>query len=181
MDHVSPSLSFQLLMLIVMDDRHSSGSTGLPKPIFQTHSAALRNYAKNFNLRGFITLPLFHAHGVSCLFRAIHSRKQIYVYGAHLPLTAAHLITTLKERDIGIFYGVPYALKLLSEREEGLKLLARLELVMFGGSACPKPIGDKLVAQGVQLISHYGKHTHDLTCTLPVADDHVQAPRKQGS
>jgi len=71
-------------------------------------------------------------------------------------LTAAHLITTLKEREIGIFYGVPYALKLLSEHEEGIRLLSELELVMFGGSACPKPIGDKLVAQGVQLISHYG-------------------------
>ena len=37
---------------------HSSGSTGLPKPIFQTHRAALSNYASNLNLRGFITLSL---------------------------------------------------------------------------------------------------------------------------
>lgn len=135
---------------------HSSGSTGLPKPIFQTHSGALQNYANNFGLQGFITLPLFHAHGISCLFRAIHSRKLIYVYSAELPLTAHHLITTLKEHDIQILYAVPYALKLLSESEEGVRLLASLELVMFGGSACPKPIGDKLTSQGVRLVSHYG-------------------------
>lgn len=135
---------------------HSSGSTGLPKPIYQTHNGALRNYANNFGLRGFITLPLFHAHGISCLFRAIHSRKLIYMYSAELPLTAPHLIATLKEHDIQILYAVPYALKLLGESEEGCRLLASLELVMFGGSACPKPIGDKLTEQGVRLVSHYG-------------------------
>ena len=42
---------------------HSSGSTGLPKPIYQTHDAALKNYANNLDMRGFITLPLYHAHG----------------------------------------------------------------------------------------------------------------------
>ncbi|KAK4894351.1 hypothetical protein LTR27_007484 [Elasticomyces elasticus] len=136
---------------------HSSGSTGLPKPIYQTHSGALRNYANNFGLRGFITLPLFHAHGISCLFRAIHSKQIIYMYNAELPLTAGHLLSTLNQHnDIQILYGVPYALKLLAEREEGIECLAKLELVMFGGSACPKPIGDKLAARGVLLVSHYG-------------------------
>ena len=135
---------------------HSSGSTGLPKPIYQTHAGNLRNYANNFGLRGYITLPLFHAHGISCLFRAIHSRKLIYIYNADLPLTAPHLVATLKSHDIQILYAVPYALKLLAESEEGVKLLASLHLVMFGGSACPKPIGDKLTAQGVLLVSHYG-------------------------
>ena len=136
---------------------HSSGSTGLPKPIYQTHAGALRNYANNFGLRGFITLPLFHAHGISCLFRAIYSSKLIYMYNAELPLTAGHLLSTLDHhRDIQILYAVPYALKLLAEREEGIVRLSELELVMFGGSACPKPIGDKLAARGVLLVSHYG-------------------------
>lgn len=135
---------------------HSSGSTGLPKPIYQTHRGAVQNYANNFGLKGFITLPLFHAHGISCLFRAIHSKKLIYMYNADLPLTASHLVSTLQQNDIQILYAVPYALKLLAESEQGIKLLSALELVMFGGSACPKPIGDKLVAQGVRLVSHYG-------------------------
>ncbi|KAJ5344664.1 NRPS-like enzyme [Penicillium brevicompactum] len=136
---------------------HSSGSTGHPKPIYQTHSGALKNYANNFGLRGFITLPLFHAHGISCLFRAMHSQKLIYMYNANLPLTAPHLMATLQDhQEIEVLYAVPYALKLLSESEEGLKVLARLELVMFGGSSCPKPIGDTLVQNGVRLVSHYG-------------------------
>ncbi|KAL2842165.1 hypothetical protein BJY01DRAFT_256818 [Aspergillus pseudoustus] len=136
---------------------HSSGSTGHPKPIFQTHSGALKNYANNFGLRGFITLPLYHAHGISCLFRAVHAQKLIYMYNAELPLTGPHLLTTLQEHpDIEVLYAVPYGLKLLSESEESMKVLACLELVMFGGSSCPKPIGDKLAQNGVRLVSHYG-------------------------
>lgn len=136
---------------------HSSGSTGLPKPIYQTHRAALYTYSQNFGLVGHITLPLYHNHGICCLFRAIHSRKKIYIYNARLPLASKHLLATLKQHpDIRILYGVPYALKLLSETDEGLRLLSQLEIVMFGGSACPKPIGDRLVASGVNLVGHYG-------------------------
>jgi acyl-CoA synthetase (AMP-forming)/AMP-acid ligase II len=135
---------------------HSSGSTGLPKPIYQTHRAALNNYASNLNLRGFITLPLYHAHGISSVFRALHSRKQIYMYNASLPLTQQHLLNIMQQYPFDIFYGVPYALKVLGETPEGIAALAKLKVVMFGGSACPDALGDKLVDHGVNLISHYG-------------------------
>ncbi|RDW62389.1 hypothetical protein BP6252_11822 [Coleophoma cylindrospora] len=135
---------------------HSSGSTGLPKPIFQTHHAALKNYASNLNLRGFITLPLYHAHGISSVFRALTSRKQIYMYNASLPLTQQYLLNIMKRYDFQILYGVPYALKLLGETGEGIAALAKLQVVMFGGSACPDALGDRLVENGVNLISHYG-------------------------
>jgi acyl-CoA synthetase (AMP-forming)/AMP-acid ligase II len=135
---------------------HSSGSTGLPKPIYQTHAAALRNYSNNFSMRGFITLPLYHAHGISSVFRAIHSKKQIHIYSASSPLTGPNLLDTMRTHQFEIFYGVPYALKLLSEMEKGLNVLSKLKLVMFGGSSCPDVLGDKLVHNGVKLISHYG-------------------------
>jgi len=135
---------------------HSSGSTGLPKPIYQSHSAALNNYASNLGLRGFITLPLYHAHGISSVFRALHSRKQIYMYNATLPLTQQHLLDIMYRYEFDIFYGVPYALKILGETPEGIAALAKLKVVMFGGSACPDALGDRLVNNGVNLISHYG-------------------------
>ena len=135
---------------------HSSGSTGLPKPIYQTHFAALRNYATNMNLRGFITLPLYHAHGLSCTFRAISSGKKIYMYSAKIPLTRQNLLNVITQHDFEIFYGVPYALKLLSESEDGIRALAAMKMVMFGGSACPDALGDTLAERRVNLISHYG-------------------------
>lgn len=135
---------------------HSSGSTGLPKPIYQTHAAALRNYSQSFGLRSFITLPLFHAHGLSSVFRAIYSGKQIHMYNASKPLTKDLLVNTMGRFDFEIFYAVPYVLKLLADDEEGIDLLSRMKIVMFGGSSCPKSIGDELVSKGVNLVSHYG-------------------------
>ncbi|PNP49986.1 hypothetical protein THARTR1_09317 [Trichoderma harzianum] len=55
-----------------------------------------------------------------------------------------------------IFYGVPYALKLLSETQKGISVLQELKVVMYGGSACPDDLGNLLVENGVNLIGHYG-------------------------
>jgi acyl-coenzyme A synthetase/AMP-(fatty) acid ligase len=114
------------------------------------------SYVNNLNMRGFITLPLFHAHGLSSVFRAFTSVKKIYMYSASLPLTRNNLLKTMQKYDFEIFYGVPYALKLLGETEDGIQALARMKVVMFGGSACPDALGDRLVDSGVNLISHYG-------------------------
>lgn len=136
---------------------HSSASTGHPVPIYQTHSGALKDFTNNFCFNAFIIIPLFHAHGLSCLFRAVHARKLIYMYNSSLPLTATFLLATLHDHpDIQALYAVPYALKLFSDSEDGLQRMARLELVMFTRSSCPKPIGDTLVQNGVPLVSHCG-------------------------
>ncbi|KAK9776034.1 putative gluconokinase [Seiridium cardinale] len=135
---------------------HSSGSTGLPKPIYQKQIAALSNYNVNMDMKAFITLPLYHNHGICNLYRAIWSRKSIHLYNADLPLTSDFLIRIMQTHKFEIFYGVPYALKLMAETDEGLDLLAKLRTVMYGGSACPDDLGDLLVDHGVNLISHYG-------------------------
>ena len=150
--HLDPVTESKNIAFII----HSSGSTSLPKPIFQTHGAALRNYAGNMNMNGFITLPLYHNHGISCLFRTIHSCKTLHLYNAELPLTKRYLLDIMRTHSFEIFYGVPYALKLLAETDEGVLMLAKLKTVMFGGSACPDSLGDRLVENGVNLISHYG-------------------------
>lgn len=137
-------------------DLHRPGSTGLPKPIYQRQSAALANFALNMDMKAFITLPLYHNHGISNFFRAIHSGKSIHIYNADLPLTSDYLCETLRQHRFQIFYGVPYALKLLAEKEIGVELLRDLEVVMYGGSACPDELGDLLVSRGVNLVSHYG-------------------------
>ncbi|KAH8427843.1 putative NRPS-like enzyme [Aspergillus melleus] len=151
---------------------HSSGSTGLPKPIYQTNGAAIKNYASNMNMSGFITLPLYHNHGISVLFRTIYSNKRLYLYSAKSPLTRQNLLDIMKSRELEIFYGVPYALKLLAETEEGLSVLSKFKAVMFGGSACPDSLGNLLVENGVKLISHYGStETGQLMSSIRPAGD----------
>lgn len=133
-----------------------TGSTGLPKAIYQKQNAALSNFSGNMNMKAFITLPLYHNHGICNLYRAVWSKKAIHLYNADLPLTCNYLIKILQSHDFEIFYGVPYALKLLAEADDGLALLAQLKIVMYGGSACPDDLGDLLVEHGVNLVSHYG-------------------------
>ncbi|CAI6336212.1 unnamed protein product [Periconia digitata] len=135
---------------------HSSGSTGLPKPIYQPHFRAIANYATSMDMKAFITLPLYHNHGICNFFRAVYSRKSIHMYNADLPLTQPLLTKIFQEHKFEIFYGVPYALKLLAETEEGIQLLRELRIVMYGGSACPDALGELLVENGVNLVGHYG-------------------------
>lgn len=135
---------------------HSSGSTGLPKPIFQTHKACLANYKTGTGFRAFLTLPLFHNHGLSTFFRSICTRTPVGLFNASLPLTASNIIAAMEAVKPESFHGVPYALKLLAEEQRGIELLRDCKLVLFGGSSCPDDLGDKLVEAGVYLVSHYG-------------------------
>ena len=115
------------------------------------------------NMRGFITLPLFHTYGLSSVFRAIQSVKMIYMYSASLPLTKQNLLDIMDQHQnkFEIFYGVPFALKLLSESKLGIQSLAAMKMVLFAGSACPDTLcpdtlGDKLIGGGLNMVSHYG-------------------------
>lgn len=135
---------------------HSSGSTGLPKPIFQTHRQCLSNYALGSGLKAFVTLPLFHNHGLATTFRGLLYGKRTAFYNSNLPLTSSNLLSTMRGLDFESFHGVPYALKLLAETEEGIQILVKAKLVLFGGSSCPDDLGDLLVRNGVNLVSHYG-------------------------
>ncbi|EMD64580.1 hypothetical protein COCSADRAFT_357678 [Bipolaris sorokiniana ND90Pr] len=132
--HADTRLDYQLDHSIEASNNifiiHSSGSTGLPKPIYQPQKSTIANYAISMNMKAFITLPLYHNHGICNFFRAVHSGKSIHIYNADLPLTQPHLVTILKQHDFEIFYGVPYALKLLSETDEGIHLLKQLKIVI---------------------------------------------------
>ncbi|KAM0749958.1 L-aminoadipate-semialdehyde dehydrogenase [Meredithblackwellia eburnea MCA 4105] len=138
---------------------HSSGSTGFPKPIYITHTATAFNVSLNFGLEGFTTLPVYHNHGHSCLYRALYSVKPLHLFPAsELPLTTANVLRILEQPECGAeaLFGVPYVYKLLGETDEGIERLKQFKLCLYGGSAMPTELGDKLVASGVRLVGHYG-------------------------
>lgn len=73
-----------------------------------------------------------------------------------MPVTAQNLIDALTVANPQQVTAVPYVIQLLAEKPEGIRLLAKAKLVLFGGSSCPDELGDQLVANGVNLVANYG-------------------------
>ena len=140
---------------------HSSGSTGLPKCIYLTHAACIHNFLSGYPLECFLTVPLYHMHGHSSLYRAMYQRKLCYIYNAALPLTGTSLITALNVVRPELLLTVPYGLKLLSESQSGIRTLRDCQKVSYAGSKCPDELGDYLSACGVQLVSTFGLYVLD--------------------
>lgn len=135
---------------------HSSGSTGFPKPIFLTNLQTLANFRKSFGLRLFTISPLFHSYALMELGRAFYTRAVAYLGNHSLPVTYQTLYDALQVAQPDQISAVPYVIKLLSEKPEGVQELAKPKLVLYGGSSCPDDLGDRLVAQGVNLVGNYG-------------------------
>ncbi|KAF7715772.1 NRPS-like protein biosynthetic cluster [Penicillium ucsense] len=135
---------------------HSSGSTGHPKPIFLSNLQTLANWRKSFGLRFFTTSPLFHSFALMELGRALYTRATAFFGNHALPTTFQNLHDALEVVQPEQFSAVPYVIKLLAERPEGVGALAKPKIVLFGGSSCPDDLGDRLVAQGVNLVANYG-------------------------
>ncbi|EXJ60537.1 hypothetical protein A1O7_04690 [Cladophialophora yegresii CBS 114405] len=146
---------------------HTSGtSTGVPKPVPQSHRAAI-GVLPTLNGRSkacFTTTPLYHG-GVADLFRAWTSDALIWLFpGKELPITAAHVCKCLEVAatsadggpEVSYFSSVPYVLQMMAEDKDGLGHLQRMDIVGVGGAALPAEVGDKLVMDNVNLISRFG-------------------------
>ena len=152
---------------------HTSGtSSGLPKPIPQTHHAAvcvlphLASLENNPLPATFSTTPLYHG-GIADLLRSWTSGAMIWLFPAYLaPITAPNINKCLDEvktlsrsqhmPHLKYFSSVPYVLQLLAANSESLQRLQAMELVGVGGAALPSSLGDNLVEQDVNLVSRYG-------------------------
>ncbi len=149
---------------------HTSGtSTGLPKPIPQTHHAGIGVLPclDGKEAATFTTTPLYHG-GIADCFRAWTSNAMIWLFpGADAPITSKNVLKCLSiaeklsQHNSGIpmvkyFSSVPYILKMLSEDHDGLLSLQKMNLVGVGGAALPPAVGDQLVSECVNLVSRFG-------------------------
>ncbi|KAI1358591.1 putative NRPS-like enzyme [Xylaria arbuscula] len=130
---------------------HSSGSTGLPKPLSLSHRSVLNNIYFGTGCKAFNALPWYHLHGVFTSFQAMYMRKTAHLYNADLPLTSEYLVAALKEIQPEICHTVPYVLKLMAERQDGIEVLKRCKFVTAAGARTPDELGDRVVQQGVNL------------------------------
>ena len=147
---------------------HTSGtSSGLPKPIAQSHRAAV-GVLPCLDGRGsatFTTTPLYHG-GIADCFRAWTSDATIWLFPGDVPITSANIIKSLMCADechtsclsspVEYFSSVPYVLQMLASVPDGLNALRSFDIVGVGGAALPSSIGDDLVKKGVNLISRFG-------------------------
>ncbi|KAI5928373.1 hypothetical protein F4810DRAFT_643318 [Camillea tinctor] len=128
---------------------HSSGSTGLPKPLALSHRSIINNLYSGTGCKAFNALPWYHLHGLFTSTQAMYMRKTAHLFNANLPLTADHLVAALKAVQPEICHTVPYALKLMAERDDGIEVLKRCKFVTSAGARTPDELGDRLVKEGV--------------------------------
>ncbi|KAI0377293.1 acetyl-CoA synthetase-like protein [Hypomontagnella monticulosa] len=130
---------------------HSSGSTGLPKPLFLSHRSLFASLVSGTGLKAFNALPWYHLHGLVTSMQAMWMRRPAHMFNAHLPLTADNLISALKSIEPEICHTVPYVLKLMAERQDGVDILKRCKFVTAAGARTPDELGNRVVEAGVKL------------------------------
>lgn len=130
---------------------HSSGSTGLPKPIFLSHRALLCHPTQGSGLHNFNALPWYHLYGISTSLQAMWMRKTAYLYNVSLPLTADNLVAVVEKIRPEAVQVVPYVLGLIAAKEAGVQALKSCRLVTAAGARTPDELGDRLVKEGVNL------------------------------
>jgi acyl-CoA synthetase (AMP-forming)/AMP-acid ligase II len=167
-DAVLPPLQGQDIDVAYL--HHTSGtSSGLPKPIPQSHRAAigvLPHLPTDPPKATFTTTPLYHG-GIADAFRAWTSDAMIWLFpGKDVPITARNICKCLDIAEklaangscpeVKYFSSVPYVLQMMEADKQGLRALQSMEIVGVGGAALPAEVGDRLVKENVNLISRFG-------------------------
>jgi nucleoside-diphosphate-sugar epimerase len=176
-DHYVGELDRAVLIL------HSSGTTGLPKPIYHSHRFLL-NYtvchlfsgaeeAEGLNLS---TLPLYHVCHHWSMFDILLTGSELQGAGLVAPSlslgvgktvclpptsvisTGASTLELLKLTKARALITVPSILEEISllPDNQGIPQLQPLQFVAFGGGRLKPSVGEKLAAAGVRLLNHYG-------------------------
>ncbi|KAG6818278.1 putative NRPS-like protein biosynthetic cluster [Arthromyces matolae] len=154
---------------------HSSGSTGLPKAVAQTHSAwqnwALLPSVGDFKrhrprlIHGGMALPPFHAFGLYIqLLGPLYGIVAAAVYPPMaitpnlMPFTPSpqSILDHAKITRSNTLIVIPSMLHVWSQSLEFIKFLATMELIIFSGGSLAQKVGDLLVDAGVRLRSAYG-------------------------
>lgn len=140
---------------------HSSGSTGLPKPIDYNHQKLVGVNVYAQDATAFVTMPFSHALGMNSFIQAIHSRKTIYAMSGYTPQTHNTVTAAIKAAGPEIIWTVPYVMKLLAEKPDGIDAIKKCRFVSSGGSKFPDELGDMLTDAGVHIGMQYGSYVLD--------------------
>ncbi|RYP00943.1 hypothetical protein DL764_006344 [Monosporascus ibericus] len=148
---------------------HTSGSTGMPKPIIQTHGTiapldaftALASLGQQSTYpamcagtRVYLAFPLFHCAGVSMLLPGSIYSGFTVVLGPFPPsadvANAIHIHGNVQHSCLA-----PVTLIELVKDQQHLENLGRLKQITFGGGPCPQAVGD-LISTKTRLLNCLG-------------------------
>lgn len=135
---------------------HSSGSTGLPKPIYLPHRRLMMKIPSQKGQTEFNTFPFFHGYGNWVVVHGMMDRKTVIMYNPDLPVTADYVIKALNHIRPDVLHLVPYTMELLAQTDAGIDAMKDCERVVFSGSAAPEDLGDELVGKGVNVETFWG-------------------------
>ncbi|KAH6622020.1 hypothetical protein C7974DRAFT_473418 [Boeremia exigua] len=165
---------------------HTSGSTGLPKPIHLTvaalntvHNQALlapedgfQQFCNHFiaDTRPMLAVvPFFHAMGILVGLRSLMCNGTIVRLPSEKMPTAGLIVEAIQsvKPTSGVF--PPSVLEDISATGEGVEALGRLEKVFFGGAPLAAASGDK-ICQVTSLLALIGSTEALFMCTLLPAE-----------
>ncbi|OSS44047.1 hypothetical protein B5807_11144 [Epicoccum nigrum] len=144
---------------------HSSGTTGLPKPIYQPHRYLLGfsqcymhtedEVVEAINMS---TLPLYHGFGLVPPCLALGIGKPFYIPPANTVPTGSSTAMAIKLSGAQSLMTVPHILEEICALppEEGMDALRSLQFVASAGGPLNHATGEKLAASGVDLLAHFG-------------------------
>lgn len=145
---------------------HTSGSTGIPKPLVWTQEAALRLYAGSIQevpaqkdvtsvehlvsgKRVVVTVPSFHGAGILQYLGWAIRAGCIPIAPAAVGIVTGHgLVETLKHTPADVAILVPSVVADLAQNPDQLAYCANhLSLILYIGGDLPQAIGDLVAAQ----------------------------------
>lgn len=135
---------------------HSSGSTGLPKPIHLPHRRLMMKIPSQRGQTDFNTSPFFHGYGNYVVVHGMIDRKTMYMCNPNLPVTADYVIKVLEHARPDVLHVVPYTMELLAQTKRGIDAMRNCKRVVFTGSGAPDDLGNDLVARGVNVENVWG-------------------------
>ncbi|KAL1631043.1 putative NRPS-like protein biosynthetic cluster [Neofusicoccum ribis] len=130
---------------------HSSGTTGLPKPVRIRASRALAalHATAGATPPTLSTLPLFHSFGLSALNAALTAAAPLALPAPDRPVTGAAVLAALRATRARRLVTVPLVLALVAATPGWEEALPVLDEVTYGGAPVAEALGERLV-------NHYG-------------------------
>ncbi|KAI1075860.1 hypothetical protein F5B20DRAFT_558202 [Whalleya microplaca] len=145
---------------------HSSGTTGLPKPIPQPHKYLLGyatchtdTEAEDVGALNMSTLPLYHGFGMLAPSLALHIGKPFWLPPAHTIPTGSSTVAALRALPAAkSLLTVPHILQeiITLPPSEWVEVLRPLQFIACGGGPLKVSVGEALASRGIKILAHFG-------------------------